>query len=921
MERLRTIVLISFAVLLFNVQGVSAALINANSCSQQDVQAAIDLASDGDTVKVPAGSCTWTPPGSWIAPVTIPDSKKIVLQGEGMDSSIITWNHESRALDIGASGSRITGFGFLFGQDENTNGISVSGEGWRVDNCRFENNAASTVEGVVASAQGDEGHPVGVVDNCIFKDSRVIMHGHAKLLAHEVWAEPLGLGTDNAVFIEDCEFSRTMHGNAVDTNYGGRYVFRYNNLIDTYIEAHSVQGNHRTSRSWEIYGNTINQVGRSVWVPMLVRGGTGVVFSNNLTGTWGNPNIALDNRRSFESVDVSGRCDGSSSWDGNEEPNGYPCRDQIGRSTDEWLWTDLNPYPPQELDPAYFWNNKRGTNDVVPFIHNNCGDWIQEGRDYHTGMEKPGYLPYTYPHPSTMPVCGDYIVEGDEECDDGNTADGDGCDSSCQIEGTSNFHYVRAGATGNNNGRDWNNAWNELPETLERGHTYYIADGNYPGYTFDDSEQGDEYIYIKKATADDHGTDDGWQDSYGDGIATWEPISFKGSYYVFDGVTGGGHGNWDSGHGFEIYLSDPCANEGFAASIWIGTSSGYETSHLRIRHVKTYAPFPPQPGCGKAVYISPASPEKDDIQFSHCYFLDSGDVIITMYNSISNIVIEHSRLERDASGTTPWAGNSHGSCVEMGDVHGADVRYNQFLDIVGSGVIGAYRTAEDIRIYGNQFFNLNNFNGNVGNGVIYTVSNAEGTIRNWQIHQNSFYYQNDYNPAILVGVCENHNNCDSSEHQAFNNMFLTDRVVIFDDVEHDYNAANYAVSENNFQSISTDPYIDSNSYDYRLSNPTNPGVVLPSPYNIDPDGNIRGVDGVWDRGAYEFTGESTCGNDICDSGETCSSCDDCTQVHDADDNPCDNIVSLSELIAYIDLWKAGEVSLQDVMGAIVAWKG
>jgi len=47
----------------------------------------------------------------------------------------------------------------------------------------------------------------------------------------------------------------------------------------------------------------------------------------------------------------------------------------------------------------------------------------------------------------------------------------------------------------------------------------------------------------------------------------------------------------------------------------------------------------------------------------------------------------------------------------------------------------------------------------------------------------------------------------------------------------------------------------------------------------------------------------------------------CIPVHDADQQPCDNEVDLSELIDYIDRWKAGEVSLQDVMGAIVEWKG
>src|SRR4051794_28817822 len=32
------------------------------------------------------------------------------------------------------------------------------------------------------------------------------------------------------------------------------------------------------------------------------------------------------------------------------------------------------------------------------------------------------------------PTCGDGVVEGDEECDDGNTRVHDGCDASCHVE-------------------------------------------------------------------------------------------------------------------------------------------------------------------------------------------------------------------------------------------------------------------------------------------------------------------------------------------------------------------------------------------------------------------------------------------------------------------------------------------------------
>ena len=93
-------------------------------------------------------------------------------------------------------------------------------------------------------------------------------------------------------------------------------------------------------------------------------------------------------------------------------------------------------------------------------------------------------------------------------------------------------HYVRDGAIGANNGSDWINAWTSLPSSLIRGDTYYIADGTYFGYTFDDAESGTSIITIKKAIESDHGSETGWDLSYGDGVATFTSTITISSGYL-----------------------------------------------------------------------------------------------------------------------------------------------------------------------------------------------------------------------------------------------------------------------------------------------------------------------------------------------------------------------------------------------------
>jgi hypothetical protein len=371
-----------------------AATINSNSCSQAHVKEAIDSANNGDIVSIPVGTCTW---GS---SVSIPDTKKITLVGQGYDRTVITMDGGS--LLPGKSSSRITQIGFVM--DSGYSIITVNGKDWRVDHCKFTNNQTTNNYAIVASGLNETVSPAGLVDNNIFNNCKVLATGMGNFNTSSAqWAAPLGLGTDDAVYVEDCTFNYDGRGNCMDSNRGGKYVFRYNTVIQSRIEAHSLQSDvERATRKWEIYNNHITSTS-AMWGPFLIRGGTGVIFNNTVAGPWSDKNIILDNVRSFKSVGTAGKCDGSSAWDGNQPgENGYPCRDQIGRSTDQSLWTTANPYPPQALDPAYFWNNKYSDgSDIGVTLANGSEVHIKQDRDYFLNMSKPGYTPYPYPHPLT----------------------------------------------------------------------------------------------------------------------------------------------------------------------------------------------------------------------------------------------------------------------------------------------------------------------------------------------------------------------------------------------------------------------------------------------------------------------------------------------------------------------------------------
>lgn len=276
---------------------------------------------------------------------------------------------------------------------------------------------------------------------------------------------------------------------------------------------------------------------------------------------------------------------------------------------------------------------------------------------------------------------------------------------------------VRAGASGAGTGLDWVNAYPSLPSTLVRGATYFLADGAYGPYRFDDAASGTTAITIRKATKDAHGPSTGWQDSFGDGVAQWTSVEFATSHWVFDGVTGGGPGAWTSGFG---YL--------FASSA--GTDVNYVTlaggiENITIRHASFIQNGDTEQTTARANAIYNATTVNDSrFEYLHVdnisglpFFLRFGTGNIIQFNWTGNIC-----------GMSVADVDQHCEALVMHGLNDLHFRWNYIGESPSSGgfVKNASSESSAVRIYGNIFRRG------------FPVQCNTGTCRDWRVFNNTF---------------------------------------------------------------------------------------------------------------------------------------------------------------------------------------
>ena len=393
------------------------------------------------------------------------------------------------------------------------------------------------------------------------------------------------------------------------------------------------------------------------------------------------------------------------------------------------------------------------------------------------------------------------------------------------------IYYVRAGATGANNGSDWNNAYDKLPASLVRGATYYVADGSYGSYFFDSPVSGTQLITIKKATIADHVTSTGWNNSYGDGQAVFGELEFKTNYYVIDGSTRN-ESDWTNGaaYGFRV------------RNVYSSSSrSGACADNLTVKYSDIGGTY--------SLTFDNGIPDAG-FYFGGFY----GDICQNW--TIQRNYIHNIRIIGQMAGTNniTWEYNWMGPAWSKAGIRGQNqstnsiFRYNVIknacradgcpdcegctADIALFSNVGQEPDFDGFAAYGNVIWK----DAGIFNccGSIYAETSSGGVIHN--------------NTVVSNGTGSARFRLNSVPGSAIRNniSYLPNGMTT---------GCEAATCDNNSIYTSSPPFINTSTGNFHLSTALS-GVALGSAYNLDMDRNIRGADGTWDRGAFEYGGGS-----------------------------------------------------------------
>lgn len=328
-------------------------------------------------------------------------------------------------------------------------------------------------------------------------------------------------------------------------------------------------------------------------------------------------------------------------------------------------------------------------------------------------------------------------------------------------------HFIRAGATGANNGTSWTDAWTALPSpgnsaAWVRGDTYYVAGGVYDAFAIDKNESGSATIIVKKANVADNGADPGWDDSYASDVAVFNGRTLldKGDY-VIDGVTGSG----ESGHGFKF---QDLAGAGVGTILISDAQGSVKIRHCEVRNSGYEAPT------GINCIWDNGAFTKKGWEITNCWIHDCSKDLISINSLVGTSYADFGCLiERCILSESGIALNDdHGQGIKFqGDCSYLILRQNQMRNNSGTACIAFLGTSgifDNVMVYDNIFYktDLETFP-TISPGVIYSRDTVTAT--NFLIANNTIWnmgnptYPNTVSQFALTGT--------TSENSLINNIF------------------------------------------------------------------------------------------------------------------------------------------------------
>jgi len=426
-------------------------------------------------------------------------------------------------------------------------------------------------------------------------------------------------------------------------------------------------------------------------------------------------------------------------------------------------------------------------------------------------------------------------------------------------------HTVTPSGSGSKTGADWNNALANLPTTLTRGDIYYLADGSYGSYTFNQS--GTAAVEIRKAQNYDNCTSVGWNPAtMGSAQAVFaqnRQFSILSAGLIINGNgqqttpgCGGAVGN-DPTAALTTPTDCGIKVDNSASGTTDGISDGGYAVPFTLKYVEYY-------GSGNATtenYLIRAD-NSPGATLAHMYIHRFGAVCVVV-GGTSNFVFTDNYMFRNQ--VTIGANPSHGQCLEsFGDSGNLTVARNVFRDLGGTAIIMAWVGSGQIETgpylyYDNLIWNTPGYTPAYpsANGLLACINGF--TCNGVRLIQNT-----------IVGMPSGaQTGIDSETGGSFtvqNNIWYSDAVIgnlskagTFTEDHNSYLASATSCptgTGNVCDNAASNPFTNWMGGNFTLSSDgsdwTN-RASLGSPYNVDAASNTF----TTDRGAFQFNSNSS----------------------------------------------------------------